>query len=218
MPYFLASLIILVVSYPFVVDLPGGELIENGQMMALLVLAALAVSGRDKILTIILALPAIVGAWLRVHEHALVPVWLITSTHTIFVAFVIFQLLRFILKAGHVDTEVMCAGISGYLMLGIFWTPTFLMVSELNPASFSSLHWSQGEAMGRFDALYLSFVSLTCLGCSDITPVSKVARMLLMVESLTGVLYLAVLIARLVALYSRSVQNSPAPEKPHRKP
>ena len=61
--------------------------------------------------------------------------------------------------------------------------------------------------MGRFDALYLSFVSLTCLGCNDITPISKVARMLLMVESMTGVLYLAVLIARLVTLYSRPLQS-----------
>jgi len=47
------------------------------------------------------------------------------------------------------------------------------------------------------------------LGCNDITPISKVARMLLMVESVTGVLYLAVLIARLVAVYSRSPETGP---------
>lgn len=57
--------------------------------------------------------------------------------------------------------------------------------------------------MDRFDALYFSFVTLTCLGCNDIVPVSRVARMLMMVEATTGVLYLAVMIARLVALYSR---------------
>ncbi|HXC98710.1 MAG TPA: ion channel [Verrucomicrobiae bacterium] len=56
--------------------------------------------------------------------------------------------------------------------------------------------------------LYLSFVSLTSLGCNDITPLSKVARMLVMVESLTGVLFLGVLIARLVSLYSNPGQGS----------
>jgi hypothetical protein len=51
--------------------------------------------------------------------------------------------------------------------------------------------------------LVFKIVTLTCLGCNDIVPVSRVARMLMMVEATTGVLYLAVMIARLVALYSR---------------
>ena len=81
--------------------------------------------------------------------------------------------------------------------------------SLLSPRRFSrgSRRFAANQPLGRFDALYLSFVSLTCLGCNDITPISKVARMLLMVESTTGVLYLAVLIARLVTLYSRSVES-----------
>jgi len=60
---------------------------------------------------------------------------------------------------------------------------------------------------GRCWEVCLSFVSLTCLGCNDITPESKVARMLLKVESTTGVLDVAVLIAQLVALYSHSVER-----------
>jgi hypothetical protein len=120
---------------------------------------------------------------------------------------VVLQLLRFILRSTRVNSEVMCAGISGYLMLGIWWTSAYLTVSQLSPGSFSGIHLAANGALGRFDALYLSFVSLTCLGCNDIMPQSKVARMLLMVESTTGVLYVAVLIARLVALYSRSVDN-----------
>jgi hypothetical protein len=125
----------------------------------------------------------------------------------IFVAFVVSQLLRFILRSTRVNSEVMCAGISAYLMLGLLWTSAYLMVSELNPASFSGAHLDANLPLHNFDALYLSFVSLTCLGCNDITPVSKVARMLLMLESITGVLYLAVLIARLVALYSTAVER-----------
>ena len=38
----------------------------------------------------------------------------------------------------------------------------------------------------------------------DITPVSRIAHWLLAMEAMTGLLYVAVLIARLVSLYSRT--------------
>jgi len=93
------------------------------------------------------------------------------------------------------------------MMPSIMWTPAYLMISQLSSGSFSGVHLTANRGLGRFDAFYLSFVTLTSLGCNDITPLSKVARMLLMVESLTGVLFLAVLIARLVALYSNPRQG-----------
>lgn len=202
MTQFLAALILLVVTYPFVVELENGDLIENILMMILLISAVLAVGGRSWVLTILLVIPALAGPWLDLYWRGIVPGWIITGTHVVFVGFVVGQLLWFILKATRVDSEVMCAGISAYLMLGIMWTPTYLMISQLNPGSFSGVHLAANQSLGRFDALYLSFVSLTSLGCNDITPLSKVARMLMMVESTTGVLFLGVLIARLVALYS----------------
>ena len=204
---FLIALILLLVTYPFVIELEHGEMVENVLMMVILVSAMLAVGGRSRALTILLVIPALAGPWLDHYWPGVVPFWIITCTHMIFVGFVVIELLRFILRSTSVNSEVMCAGISGYLMLGILWTSTYLMISQLNPTSFSGAHLTANQSMGRFDALYLSFVSLTCLGCNDITPVSKAARMLLMVESTTGVLYLAVLIARLVALYSHSVQS-----------
>jgi hypothetical protein len=208
MAQFLVALIILVVTYPFVLDLSAGDMIANLLMMVLLISAVLAVGVHHWLLTILLVIPALAGPWLDRYCNGLVPSWIITGTHVVFVGYVIAQLLRFILRATRVNSEVMCAGISGYLMLGITWAPAFLMVSQLSPGSFSSVHLTANQPLGRFDALYFSFVSLTCLGCNDITAVSKVARMLLMVESATGVLYLAVLIARLVALYSKSIEGA----------
>ena len=196
MRQFLVALILLIVSYPFVTELANGELIENLLMGVLLVSAALAVGVASWPLTVILMVPALICPWIAQYHRGWVPIWLIPATQSLFVSFVVLQLLRFILKATRVNAEVMCAGISGYLMLGLLWTPTFLMVSQLNPGSFAGVHLATGQSLGRFDALFLSFVSLTCLGCNDITPLSKIARMLLMMESLTGVLYLAVLIAR----------------------
>jgi hypothetical protein len=208
MRQFLFALIGLVVTYPFITDLNNGDLIENILMMALLISAVVAVGGRRRLLTILLVIPALAGPWLDRYWHGLVPAWLITGTHMVFAGFVISQLIRFILRETHVNAEVLCAGISAYVMLAVFFTPAYLMVSQLNPASFSGAHLAANQSLTRFDALYFSFVSLTCLGCNDITALSKPARMLLMVESTTGVLCLTVLIARLVALYSHSERDN----------
>jgi hypothetical protein len=48
--------------------------------------------------------------------------------------------------------------------------------------------------------LYYSFVTLTTVGYGDITPVGPLARSLAILEALTGQLYPAILLARLVAL------------------
>jgi hypothetical protein len=49
--------------------------------------------------------------------------------------------------------------------------------------------------------LYFSFATLTTLGYGDIVPVSAIARTLATLEAITGQLYLAVLVARLVGLH-----------------
>ncbi len=55
--------------------------------------------------------------------------------------------------------------------------------------------------MQGFQALYFSFITLSTIGYGDIT-VSKLARMLAIVEAVTGMFYVSLLIARLVSLYS----------------
>lgn len=56
--------------------------------------------------------------------------------------------------------------------------------------------------MNGFTGFYFSFITLSTVGYGDITPVSRIARWLAALEAMTGLLYVAVLISRLVALYS----------------
>jgi hypothetical protein len=212
MVQFLVALVALIIAYPFVTELRNGEVVENLLMMVLLVSAALAVGRKSRVLTLILVVPALIFPWINQFWRGAVPLWIITGTHVVFVGYVVVRLIQFILRAKRVNAEVMCAGILAYLMLGILWTPTFLMLSQLDPSSFAGTHLAANGALGRFDAMFLSFVSLTCLGCNDITPISKAARMLLMMESLTGVLCLTVLIARLVSLYSKTESEKESPD------
>ena len=51
---------------------------------------------------------------------------------------------------------------------------------------------------------YFSITTLTTLGYGDITPMQLIARNLVMLEALTGQLYPAILLARLVSLHTQT--------------
>jgi hypothetical protein len=123
MAQFLVVLILLLVTFPFVIDLEHGVVIESAVMMINLISAVLAVGGRRWVLTIVLVIPALAGPWMDHFWHGAVPSWIISCAHMVFMGFVVIQILRFILRSTRVNSEVMCAGISGYLMLGLLWTP-----------------------------------------------------------------------------------------------
>jgi hypothetical protein len=113
------------------------------------------------------------------------------------------HLLVFVLRAPWVNTEVLCAAVSTFLMLGILGAFAYDLVARLVPHSFVFTVGSEtNRSMTGFEALYFSFGTLTSY-YGDIIPVSRAARTLAMVESTAGLFYIAVLIARLVSLYSR---------------
>jgi Na+/H+-dicarboxylate symporter len=56
--------------------------------------------------------------------------------------------------------------------------------------------------------VYFSFTVLTSTGFGDITPVHPIVRMLCTLEQVAGVLYLAILIARLASAYPSSQEKT----------
>jgi voltage-gated potassium channel Kch len=88
-------------------------------------------------------------------------------------------------------------------MLGMVWAFAYMLVGSMTPDAFAfSAPSATARPMDRDEAFYFSFVTLSTVGYGDITPVSHAARMLAVVEAMTGLLYVAVLIARLVSMYS----------------
>jgi len=201
---FLGALGLAVVSSPFTEKLESSELAEVVRLTLVLLTGLLALSRRHRllILGVIIVLPAVVGKWLNHWQPDLVPDWTFQMPGVLFVLFVLLQLLRFILRAPHVNSEVLCAGIAGYLLLGFLWALAYTLVAQLDPAAFVFASGPAGQSMKTFTALYFSFVTLSTVGYGDIAAASNPARMLAMVEAVIGLFYSTILIARLVSLYS----------------
>jgi voltage-gated potassium channel len=202
---FVAALVLLLFATPFVEDMKHGHLVEVALVTLVLCMGVLAVGGRHRtlILAIVLAVPAVAGDWAH---HFCPATWLVYAAFAArlsFLAFIVANLLAFILRAPRVNSEVLCAGISIYLLLGVIWAIAYMLLGSVDPKSFAfSVPPSSSLAMAGFNAVYFSYVTLTTVGYGDITPVSNAARMLTITESMCGTLFVGVLIARLVSLYS----------------
>lgn len=201
MAWCLGALVALIVTSPFVQELQNFRSIEAVLVSVVLMTAVLAVGGRRKTfaVAVVLVVPTVVGRWVlhfRADDKSFA---FYIACFLVFIGFVVFQFLRLILRTPRVTSEVLCAAVATYIMVGMLWASAYLIVARLNPASFSGL--SPGQPF-QGHALYFSLITLTTIGYGDIVPVSSAARMLAMMEAIAGTMYVAVLISRLVALYS----------------
>jgi hypothetical protein len=133
-----------------------------------------------------------------------------------FLGYTVAVLLRFLFEDQRVTYNTIFASLCVYLMLGLLWSTVYSLLAILQPGSFAfGLTAGDGAGAMRFGGgqsifpVYYSFVTLTTLGYGDIAPTSAAARMLSVAEAVTGQLYLAVLVARLVGLHiSQSTRDA----------
>lgn len=94
-------------------------------------------------------------------------------------------------------TERVYYGIASYLLLGIAFGSVHQRVALIEPDAYRL--GTDGLAATRWsDFLWLSFSTLTTAGFGDVVPVSNTARMICTLEAVTGVMYPAIFLARLV--------------------
>lgn len=202
--HLLIALALLFFASPFVQELPSAKVIQRFLVAVVFLSALFAVAGRGSLLAgSLLAAAALSGQWVGFFIPAVAPYSLLPAIA--FLIFVIARVLGYILSATEVDNETLCACLSGFLMIGLLWATGYILLGQRDPDAFNFTH--PGQTMDGFEAFYFSFVTLSTIGYGDITPVSRVAKMLCVMQAITGMFYVAVLVARLVSIYSTPSNN-----------
>ncbi len=125
----------------------------------------------------------------------------------------IMLLLVRVFKKGPVSGSRLQGAIAAYLLMGLGWAHAYVIFARNHPQSFVTSDAIPPTVAGW---TYFSFITLTTVGYGDIIPKAPVARMLAVAEALAGQLYLAVLVARLVALQVSSGGSSAEPKAEQR--
>jgi hypothetical protein len=103
-------------------------------------------------------------------------------------------------RPGPISLHRVQGAIAVYLILAFVWAQAYKLVALSDPDAFNlpTAALTPQRLLHRMS--YFSLVTLTTVGYGDIVPVSPIARALAMLEALTGQLFPAVLLARLVSL------------------
>ena len=215
--HFLCALVLLFILAPFVDHMRHGRFIEAVMLTVVMVSAVMAVGARKRTLvwSIVLLSPVVVARWADHIASDATPDWVFPLTGVVFVGFVAFHLFRYMLLAPRVNTEVLCTGVAMFLTLAMWWAFAYVLVGQLIPDSFAyTTGRPDDQHMQGFIAIYFSLVTLCTVGFGDIVPVSGPARMLAMLEGVTGVFYVAIMVARLVSMYSTHQANGSSSGQP----
>lgn len=128
---------------------------------------------------------------------------LIDRAGALYFLLITIELFRFVIAGSEVSRARIAAAIAGYLISIWFFAGIYTQIARQNPEAF---RFAQDLSPPNLipEMVYFSTVTQTTLGYGDIVPLSGSARAFVLSQSLFGVLYLAVAIARLIGLASNN--------------
>lgn len=207
-------LLAILVLYPYLQDGGVGYLVFRVVGIAGIVVAVYAIRLRRTLLLValLLAVPAVLERLLPRHAEAGVISILSIVLSFVFDVFIVVAIFRRVFATDQPNSETIFGALCIYLLIGFAFSSIYGMVAAIQPKAFyldpvTNLH----AIPDKFDFIYYSFAVMTSLGAVGITAVSAQARSLSVIEAIIGVLYLAVLIARLMGAY-RHPTSSGSPD------
>jgi len=170
-------------------------------VIGLLVLgAALYVVKRGPWLTgfaIVLAVPVVVlSVWLA-FEFDPRRMLILAAFEAMFYFYAAGSLIAYMLEDEFATIDELFAAGATFTLLAWAFAYVYVVCQGLLPGSFGA---GADHPRTWMELLFLSFTTLSGVGLGDIMPVLPMARALVMIEQFAGVMYIAVVVSRLVAM------------------
>lgn len=192
--YLLLSQILLLAISPVLISqqMWGAVLTATiGTLVCIGGIYAFATDKRHRRIVMLSALTFVVFAWLDTALHSITFSYLHAVFGCLFFFYAASVLLWRVWQEESITLDVLSGAASVYLLLGIFWSFLYALVELILPGSFAGT---------PVNFVYYSFTALTSTGFGDIAAVSGLARSATILECVTGPLFIAVQVGRLVGI------------------
>lgn len=218
--FLFVALVAIFLALPFLREGAAGDVLIEVMFLSVLFGSLRAVWG-DRRIVIAAAIPGVgllaSPGW-GILEPSLTSVLVSTTALVLFLAVALSTLGLAVYRATTVNTGTILGACSLYLLLGLFWFGVFSLIDILQDGSFAFVEQHADDVArmtGAYDVagarqfllernqlFYFTFVTVTTLGYGDIRPVSDLARTYSTLAAISGQLFIAILVARLVGIQS----------------
>lgn len=157
-----------------------------------------------KIITIILMIPALLLTWINLfHPRELFFVTDAACT-ALFLIIITSSIVSDVVVRARVTLETLRGVICAYFMVAFAFAYIYYLIEYVTPGSFHLINRLPAFAYNQYlaEMLYYSFITLLTVGFGDITPLRDVGQTATVIEGIIGQFYIAILVARLVSVYS----------------
>ena len=198
--FLLAVQILVILLLPVLESSTWGRAVISLLSLSALVTAVFTVRSTPALtwLSATLALPAAVfEVWSLFDDRSVILV-MAHCALAVFYFYTAYALIAYMFEDYWVTKDELFAVGACFTVLVFAFAYLFLAIQEIWEGSFTAY---QGEGQRTLlELVYLSAAQLTSVGLSDVVPILPEARAVCTVEQLAGVMYVAMVISRLVAL------------------
>jgi hypothetical protein len=207
--YVLVALLAALFLYPFFIEWSWGRIVMAVLVSGIVIAIAYAV-GRSRQLLIaasLFAVALLILQWSYLATGNPLVFAIGVCIFLAFMAFAIAELFAYLMQRGPVTGDKLHAALAVYILSAFLWAGLYTLLDRLSPGSFL-INTQRTGPPDFYDMLYFSFTTLTSTGYGDLTPATRSAESLAILEQIAGVFYVAVLIARLAGLYPPKTAGS----------
>lgn len=199
-----------IVVYPFLGSQPLGRAIFGliGLLVLGLAVAAVRLTPALTWISIGLGVPLVVLTVLEgvYPHHETIALWS-AVIHAVFYLYTGFAFIRYMFADSVITVDELFATGATFTVLAWAWAYLYAATQIVWPGSFTAAVNPEAQR-SWMDLLFLSVTTLTSTGLSDIVPVRPHARAIVMIEQIAGMLYLALVVARITGLTLRRPSES----------
>lgn len=160
---------------------------------------------RVKMAATIVGLPSVILGWFALFFKSYPLLLGHAAFTTIYIFIVISSIISRVILTASVTPETLRGTIVVYFLMAFGFSFAYYFVELLYPGSFHLIYADPSfftHTRYLSEMMYFSFVTLLTIGYGDMTPRGDIAQTLSILEGICGTFYVALLVSRLVSVYT----------------